>query len=309
MTFIPVTQALLQPLKPLNHVEPSLPYRSSRAIRDPHVVAFLEELDSRPMLRFASENTDARVELLTRYPECLQSSRQTQLDNLGAFPYVAVSHGTLHAFDAFHAEHRDRRFRCFRGEYMYHRAVWKQRYSFKLIEDGPVERGDAIVISYPFSDSGNKHPLMDEVIATCNRIEVPVLLDCSYMNVATGIRFDVDQPCVVALAFSLSKTFYGLGPLRIGVRFRREFNDDLVDICNTLDSANPHSCAVALAFINRFDVDFNQTTYRAKQLGVCEKLGVTASDTVIYGLGDHKWQAYNRGGQYNRLCLSGLLEQ
>src|SRR5262249_33567794 len=164
------------------------------------------------------------------------------LDNLSAFRYVAFGHGTLHAFDAFHTEYRDRRFRCFRGEYMYHRAVWRRGYSFQFIEEGPIERGDAVVISYPFSDSGNKHPFMDEVIAACNRLDVPVLLDCSYMNVATGIQFDVDQPSIAAITFSLSKTFYGLSPLRIGVRFKREFSDDLVDLCNTLGSANQHSC-------------------------------------------------------------------
>src|SRR5712691_11411650 len=113
VTFIPVTQALVQPQKAPSHAERLLPYRSNRAIRNRDVIAFLEELDAHSMLRSVSENTDARVEFLRRYPEWLQSSRQTRLDNLDAFRYVACTHGTLHAFDAFHAVHRDRRFRCF----------------------------------------------------------------------------------------------------------------------------------------------------------------------------------------------------
>ena len=60
-----------------------------------------------------------------------------------------------------------------------------------------------------------------EVIAACNRLDVPVLLDCSYMNVATGIQFDVDQPSIAAITSSLSKTFYGLSPLRIRCAFKK----------------------------------------------------------------------------------------
>ncbi|MBV9863099.1 MAG: hypothetical protein JO267_13245 [Alphaproteobacteria bacterium] len=309
MTFIPVTPALIQTQKLLNHVDQALPYRSGRAIRDPDVVSFLERLDSENMLLSATENADFRIEFLRRFPEWLQSSRQNRIASLAAFPYVAFCHGTLHAFDAFYSEYRERRFRRFRGEYMYHGAVWRHGYSSKFIEEGPIESGDALVLSLPFTDSGNKHPLMEEVISACNRLNVPVLLDCSYVNIATGIDFDVDQPCIVALAFSLSKTFYGLAPLRIGIRFKREFNDDVVDICNTLGGSNLYSCAVGLACINKFDVDFNQTRYRDKQLGICQSLNVEASDSVIFGLGDAKWKAYNRGGQYNRLCLSGDLEK
>ena len=70
------------------------------------------------------------------------------------------------------------------------------------LSDAPIERGDAVVLSLPFTDSGCKHPLTDEVIATCNRLDVPLLLDCSYLNIASGIEVDVDQPCIDSLAFS-----------------------------------------------------------------------------------------------------------
>ena len=309
MSFVVVTPALTRTQKLLSHVDESLPFRSGRAIRDPDVVAFIEKLEAERILCTAIENSDLRVEFLRTFPEWLRSSKKNQIKNLEALPYVSCSHGTLQAFDAFHAEYRHRRFRCFKGEYMYHGATWRHGYSFQFLEDAPIEKSDAVVISLPFTDSGSKHPLMDEVILACNRLDVPVLLDCSYMNIAGGIEVDVDQPCIKVLAFSLSKTFYGLSKLRIGVRFKKEFNDDIVDICNTAGGVNLYSCALGLAFIKEFDVDFNHTRYREKQLAVCARLGVEASDSVIFGLGDERWNAYNRGGRYNRLCLSSLLEE
>jgi hypothetical protein len=309
VTFIAVTSALTRAQKLFSHVGDSLPYRSGRAIRHPDVVAFIEKLDTQSMLLSAVENANIRIDFLNAFPDWLRSSKNNQIKNLDAFRYVSSANGTIQAFDAFYAEYRHRRFRCFKGEYMYHRAAWRHGYSFKFLEDAAIEGNDAVVLSLPFTDSGCKHPLMDEVIFACNRLSVPVLLDCSYMNIAAGIQFDVDQPCVKVLAFSLSKTFYGLSTIRIGVRFKKEFSDDIVDICNTAGAVNLHSCAYGLAFVNNFDVDFNHTRYRDKQLRICGRLNVEASDCVIFGLGDEKWNAYNRGGQYNRLCISSLLEE
>lgn len=192
---------------------------------------------------------------------------------------------------------------------MYHRAAWRHGYSHAFLEDAEVERNDAVVISLPFSDNGGRHPLMDDVIFACNQLSVPVLLDCAYMNIGTGIHFDFDQPCVKVVAFSLSKTFYGLNKMRIGVRFKREFDDDFIDVFNAAGMVSQYACACGLEFIEKFDVDYNYTRYRERQLEVCRRLDIEASNCVIFGLGNKEWAGYNRGGKYNRLCINSLLEQ
>jgi hypothetical protein len=192
---------------------------------------------------------------------------------------------------------------------MYHRAAWRHGYAFELIEDAPIESGDAVVISLPFSDSGGgEHPLMKDVIAACNRLDVPVLLDCAYMSIGAGIDFDFGEPCIKVVTFSLSKSFYGLDKMRIGVRFKSEYTDDFVDVFNTAGMTSQYACACGLAFIRHFEADFIYTLYRPKQLNICERLDVKPADCVIFGLGDARWAAYSRGGLCNRLCLSGLLE-
>lgn len=309
MTFVAVTPELTRGRSLFNHVDESMPYRSARAIRDPSVLSLLRDIESQKLLLSSLENADIGIEFLQAFPRWLLGSRENRLQNLDEFRFLSFTHGTIQAFDAFYAEHRHRRFRCFRGEFMYHRAAWRRGYAHAFLDDAPVEPQDAVIISLPFSDSGSKHPLMDEVISACNRSNVPVLLDCAYMNIAGGIDFDFAQPCVEAVAFSLSKTFYGLNKMRIGVRFKKSFDDDFVDVFNAAGMVSQYACRCGLAFIETFHVDFNVATYRKWQLEACRRLNVRASDCVIFGLGDEKWSAYNRGGEHNRLCINSLIEE
>lgn len=306
--FTPVTTGLTQPESLFNHTNDALPYRSARAIRDPDVLAFIEALDTRGGLLASLEETKVRAAFLEAFPKWAISSQRNQLRNLDALPYTAFVNGTIQAFDAFYMENRTRRFRCFKGEFMYHRAAWRQGFDFALLEDGPVTVGDAIVISLPFSDTGDRHGQMDEVIADCNRLGVPVLIDCAYMHIAGAIDFDFDQPCISIVTFSMSKTFHGLDKLRIGIRFSRRFADDFIDVFNTVEMANRHSCMVGLAAIEHFPVDFNFDKYRSRQVEVCRGLGVIPSNCVIFGLGGPDWGEYSRGGDLNRICISKLLE-
>ncbi|CAN5280563.1 hypothetical protein BH10PSE13_BH10PSE13_10160 [soil metagenome] len=307
MTFVPVTASLLDSTVLTNHVDFALPFRSAGPIKDPEVLQFLDETGrDRNLSAYAGD--ESRIKFLGDFPKWLFSSSVHELKNLEMFRFSSFTHGTIQAFDAFYASNSKRRFRCFKGDFMYHTACWRNDYAYAFIEDAPVERGDAIVISLPFSDFGGKHPLMDEVIDACNRLDVPVLVDCAYVNISNGFDFDFDQPCIDVVTFSLSKTFYGLPKLRIGVRLRRKFTEDFIDVFNTAGMVNQFSCAIGSAFIEKFDVDFNITKYRHRQIEVCRQLNVEPSDCVIFGLGGDEWAAYNRGGAYNRICLNTILE-
>ena len=304
--FQPVTAELARGKPLFNHTDIELPYRSARPIPDPEVIAFLDEFERTP-LRASLEDQHIRLRFLEAFPEWLLASQLNSLNNLNSLPIVAYTNGTIQAFDAFYLQHARRRFRCFQSEFMYHRATWRDRLDFLSIDAAPLAVGDAVVISLPFSDLGGKHPQTDEVIDRCNYLNIPVLIDCAYMNIAAGMSLDFSQPSIQVATFSLSKTFHGLDKLRIGVRFSRQFNDDLVDIFNTVEMSNQFSCAVGLAAINRFPADFNCTKYREKQVGLCRELGITPTDCVIFGLGDDRWNMYSRGGGANRLCLSAAL--
>lgn len=307
--FTPVSTRLTNPGTLLNHTHEALPYRSACAVRDPEVVAFLKDLETGGGLLACLESSSVRVDFLNAFPKWAMSSRHNRLKNLDALPYTSFVNGTIQAFDAFCLEHRNRRFRCFKGEFMYHRAIWRGGFDFALIEDGPITADDAVVISLPFSDTGGRHGRMDEVIADCNRLGVPVLIDCAYMHIAGGIDYDFAQPCISVVTFSMSKTFHGLDKLRIGIRFSRRFADDFVDVFNTVEMANQYACKVGMAAMERFPVDHNVDRYRARQAEICADLGIAPSACVIFGLGGSEWAEYNRGGELNRLCISRLLAE
>jgi hypothetical protein len=46
------------------------------------------------------------------------------ITGIDSFDQVDYSQGTTESFDHFYIKHPQRRFRCFRGEYLYHQLVW-----------------------------------------------------------------------------------------------------------------------------------------------------------------------------------------
>ena len=53
------------------------------------------------------------------------------------------------------------------------------------------------------------------------------------MVMAGNIQLDLRYNCIEGISFSLTKGFYGCERLRIGVRMKREYEDDGIDICLT----------------------------------------------------------------------------
>lgn len=309
MAHIAVSSDLINNHPLFNHVAEDLPYRSARAIKDSEVMSRIGAISASTSLGASLSSPDIRIQFLEAFPKWLGQTQLNKLRNLGAFPYVTYTHGTIQAFDAFYAAQRSRRFRCFKGEFMYHRVIWRQGgYAFQYLEDAPVASGDAVVISLPFSDTGSTHHLMQELTSSCSRLHVPILVDCAYVNIGSTIDFDFDQPAIDTIAFSLSKAFHGMDKLRIGVRLKRKFEDDAIDVFNTAGMVNHYGCAVGHALIERFGPDYNFKTYRTRQLQVCKEMQIAPSNCVIFGLGGQEWSAYNRGGAVNRLCINGLIE-
>ena len=98
------------------------------------------------------------------YLEWIQSSKLNNLINLNGFKSLQFVHGTSQSFDFFYLINHTKRFRGFKGDFMYHKIMWKKGYEWKHIEDGEIERGDAVIFSLPFSDFGSVHPRTNEIL-------------------------------------------------------------------------------------------------------------------------------------------------
>jgi hypothetical protein len=246
-------------------------------------------------------------QFLEEYFDWIQKTKLNQYKNLDKFSVKAYSNGTTEGFDKFYLRNLNRRFRCFRGEYMYHGASWKlYRPDWKFIEDAPLESTDAVVVSLPFSDTGNQHSGMNELLDTCDRLQIPVLIDCAFVGICQNINFDFDRSCITDITFSLSKTF-PVANLRIGMRLTRYDNDDGLLVHTKTNYNNRLGAAVGLDLIQQFSVDWNVTNYQSHQIKLCKELDVVPSNTVIFGLGNDRYKQYNRGGSTNRLSLAKWL--
>jgi len=73
--------------------------------------------------------------------------------------------------------------------------------------------------------------------------------------------------------------------------------------------------------IRNYSSDYIYNHYREQQLEFCNAVGLAASDSVLFAVGDHNWSEYNRSNllqQYqlsfdpelfmNRICLTPVFE-
>lgn len=269
----------------------SLPFGGSFAIMDTQTLSTL------PVLSQVDSDT-----FCNRYLEWIKSTKLNQIIGLENFPFTAYANGTTEAFDKFYMKHNKRRFRCFKGEYVYHQIAWRN-WDWKFIEDGVLEKNDAVIISLPFSDTGNEHIQMQQVLQTCTALGIPVLVDCVYFGVCSNIDFNFTHNCITDITFSLSKAF-PLAYARVGMRLTKLDDDDALLMLHKIEYTNRIGAALGLKMIEQYSPDYMVNKYLEKQIELCNNLGVVPSNTVLFGIDKlNKYPEYNRGGPTNRLGL------
>lgn len=287
-----------------------LPFRKIRAINDPIVIKFIKAIFKKDQSLYRSLNDEnVHIDFLKEYKKWIKSSKLNRLKNLDKFKFACFSNGSSQAFDYFYAKYKDRRFRAFKGEYVYHHLSWRNHFpSWNYIDDLNIKKNDALIISMPFSDSGSKHPKMDELIKICDKKNIPVLVDCCYFSMCKGINFDFNHKSIKVISFSLSKAF-PVSRLRIGMRLTRNDDDDPLFFLNKLGLVNRNSSFIGLKLLKKFSFDYIYKKYNKLQKYYCTKMELIPSNVVTLGIGGKKWAKYNRGGVKNRLCLSSLYEK
>ena len=249
---------------------------------------------------------------LDTYYEWIQKSKLNEFHGLNKFNKLDYVHGTSQCFDFFFLKNKNRRMRCFRGDFAYHKISWKNYFhnGWQFIEDDELKENDCFVVSVPFSDSGGLHPQTEDILKKCDNLKIPVLIDGAYYSIAGGIKIDLDRPCIDTITFSLSKPFYGAERLRIGMRCCKEFQDDTINFCNEFQQINRLGAGVGNDLCNNFHTDFNYQNFRKMQIKLCSQLNIEPTNTVIFGQAskDHKdFGHYDRGSIYKRVCISKLL--
>jgi len=273
-------------------------FGSAFSIQDPETVKLLRDpFDLRCM------NSDTTIdEYLYTFDNWIKSTTSNTLIGLEQFQYRCYSNGTTESFDKFYMKHHSKRFRCFKGDYMYHKLAWRAGYDWAYLEDDILNANDAVIISLPFADTGDKHEDYHSLMRKCSDLNIPVLVDCAYFGACRGIDFDLAYRCITDVVFSLSKTF-PVAYARIGIRYTKEDDDDTLFVYHKINYNNKLGASLGMKYMEKFSPDFIPQKYIDKQLNFCNTLKVQPSKTVLFGIGGSEWQQYNRGGSTNRLSF------
>lgn len=276
----------------------SLDFGSAFAIQDPETVKLL-----RTPMDLSCINSDTIIdEYLYTYDAWIKSTNSNSFVGLEQFKYRCYSNGTTESFDKFYMKHPARRFRFYKGDYMYHSLAMRNGFNWEWIDNSDLATNDAVLISLPFADTGNTHVNYHKLMRECSDLNIPVLVDCAYFGACRGIEFDLAYNCITDVTFSLSKTF-PVAYARIGIRYTKEDNDDTLFVYHKINYNNKIGAALGIKYMEAFSPDYVSSKYIDKQLEYCKILNVEPSQTILFGIGGEEWNDYNRGGKTNRLSF------
>lgn len=287
----------------------SLPFGSVHCVKNEGLELEVAEIINNVVKAGCLNDTEVHDRFCKKYKEWIISTNNNTVEGLDNFNALAFSNGTTEAFDKFYLKHKTRRLRYFKGEYMYHIASGKAYFKeVALIEDDAIRPHDVVIFSLPFADNGAEHPNMDEILSACEKLNVPVLIDCCYFGVCGGMHFNFNYKCIEEIVFSLSKNF-PVQHLRIGMRLTRVDNDDPLFVYNKNKYVNRLGAAVGESLIEKYSPDYNYNTYRSVQEMFSDQLGVQPTKCVFFATSTDTFSEYNRGTDSNRLCFSKYLKE
>ena len=248
---------------------------------------------------------DVQDQFLEEYLKWIQSSKLNSFTGLEKFSKRYVSVGVTQAIDDFilFSFKTKRRLRIFKGEYPYSRESSQIPWYYESIDDVELVTGDAVIISCPFSATGDKHPKWDWLINECNRLEIPVFVDAAFFGTCRDITVDFSAPCIDTVSFSPTKGL-NCGNFRTGIAFTNRSKE----LCS-LDILTQHHhgvhlhTALALELMKTFSPDTIPEAYTTIQQQVCNHYGLVPTKTMHLALGGEGWEHFTRDGMWNRIGI------
>lgn len=242
-------------------------------------------------------------EYLKYYPEWIASSKLNQITGLEQFPYRHLINGVTQMLDEFHfqALKSGKKIRLYRGEYPYNREVIDWNWDKDFIDDRPLEKGDAVIISCPFSATGNKPAQWDFLLDQCYSLNIPVAVDCAFFGTCGNIQMDLSHPSIERVAFSLTKGL-GTGYYRSGIEFSKDHKGHLA-IQNDWYHNLHLNAAIGLFLMQEFSPDYLFNKYRKAQEDACADYGIDPTPCIHLATGGKDWKYFQRDQTVNRIGI------
>lgn len=281
-------------------------HKGGFGIPDPGIDEFLSVLSSKKAIEwFRDVETDKKF--LDTYETWLFSNKKFSIHGRDKDKFYAyIMHGTTQSFHDFYQIHSDKILKIRRGEYPYHKAFFNSiGKKWAWIDDKGVCSNDFVILSCPFSGNGDLDLESLEILKTCNKKSVPVLLDCAFWGLSTDFSLSLSEyPCVQIISFSLSK-FFNVGRLRIGMMYSKYKEKASGAILAPYHYINSWSAYIGFQLMNNFSIDYMNKKYRSIQEEICSVLNISPSQTLLFGIGQgKKWKDFSRDEKFSRICLS-----
>lgn len=240
---------------------------------------------------------------IEQYDKWIHSSKKFKIKGLDEFKVRLVTNGVTEAFSDYYENAWT--LHVLRGEYTYHRDLGID--VIDKFEDLPANSN--LIISYPFSATGNVYPDWDKLIKHCTDNKIDIFVDCCLFGVSEVPELDLRHDCISSVAFSFSKTF-STGGLRTGILYKREEQKTALELLNSHFYTQMAGMKIHSELMKAFSPDYMCNKYRQKQIELAKTLEIEPSDSVIFGISTkEKDNHFERDGYINRLCLSYALQE
>ena len=235
-------------------------------------------------------------EYKSNYITWLERSKYNSITGLNNFD-CDFSAGVTQSLENFVLFYKDKvkTFCFYQGEYFLGPLICNyNKLNWKWIKDhDELSEGDALVMSFPFCDTGNAHEHTTISLERCEKLNIPVFIDCAYWNLAKGFNINCNFNCVKIVSFSLSKAF-PVSHLRIGIRFSRKDYFDSQKLHDKIDYNNRLSAYIGLKILKTYHPDWFFDTFNNLYNKIIKKLKLTRSQSICFADGNEEWQQYNR---------------
>lgn len=296
-------------------------YIGSRIDRDPDFEKSFQHNIKNIDVTQALTKSDQLDKLESRFTDWVLSHETNKITGLESFE-PDYSEGSTQAFDSFYLRHKDRRFRCLVGEYFYHIKTWSSigtDWSW-LSNVDDLDQGDALVVSVPFCDTARKPKELEALLARCDELGIPVLLDLCYWIISSGLEIDLNHECIDTVAFSLSKA-WPVSTARIGMRYTRKDTFDGQKLHSTIGYNNNLGAYIGNILLDIYAPDWIHKQRVGRYNSICDVFKLEKTNSVNFGLGDNNWNTYSRrlmlesyGLDYdpslfvNRICFNKIYQ-
>lgn len=275
--------------------------QGARAIFNPEIYQYVKSISAELWNEPNSVMTYTDInQFKSNYIEMMNEYKHSILLGLNNFEDTIITDGVTGAFLDWYIEYGKHNLVVLKGEYPFH-----ERNGIKVINSyTELQQGQTLILSTPFSATGNIHSDYYSIIEWCNNNSVNVLIDAAYLNISGIGELPVSQKCIKSVATSLSKV-YNTGMNKIGLLFNKEKTNSSYKQLNDWSYVNHHSMNLHKKIMEKFSLSYIYDNYKDRQVQYCNKLDLLVSSTVIFGLSsEEKWKQFDRSGIVNRLCIS-----